>query len=103
MNTLSVAYKPDDYPYWIPWQDFNQIFDLIGEPGAIDIGGIPTARAGFAPRVPLQKPGNDCDDNTGRNLRRGYLFQVKFNGTGHAVFNRFRIQAQKLIEKSRAK
>ena len=66
------------------------------------MGGVPTARAGYAPRVSFGKPGDDCDPNTNRRLRLGFQFQVRFQGTGHAAISRFRIHAQKLIERSRA-
>lgn len=103
MHDLIIYYRPDNYPYWTLWRDFTNKFDMVGEPGAIDAGGNPTARAGFAPRVPLGKPGNDCDPVTGRRLRRGYDFQIKFTGTGHINLDRFRLHAQRQIEKSTAK
>jgi hypothetical protein len=103
MHILKVQYRPDNYPYWIPWREFANKFDMIGERNAIDLGGVPTVRPGFAPRVPFGKPQNACDDTTGRSLRRGYDFQVKFNGTGHAVLDRFRLHAMMLVEKSTSK
>jgi hypothetical protein len=103
MHTLKIFYRPDQYPQWVPWREFTQKFDVIGQVGAIDAGGVPTARAGFAPRVSLGKPPDDCDPTTGRRLRRGYEFQVKFVGTGHVILDRFRIHAQKLVERSTAK
>jgi hypothetical protein len=102
MHTLTVFYKPDSYPNWVPWKQFVQKFDMIGQPGLIDLGGNPTARPGFAPRVSFGKPSDDCDPTTSRRLRRGFEFQVRFVGTGHANITRFRIHAQKLTEKSRA-
>lgn len=103
MHDLRVYYRPDNYPNWTLWRNFSDKFDMIGQPGAIDGGGNPTAQAGFAPRVPLGKPANDCDPNTSRRLRRGYSFQVKFTGTGHIILNRFRMHAQRLVEKSTSK
>lgn len=103
MHTMRVYYRPDQYPSWILWREFAQKFDMIGKPGAIDMAGLPTARAGFAPRVPLGKPRNDCDATTGRQLRRGYDFQIKMVGTGHVIIDRFRLHAQKIIEKSTSK
>ena len=100
---MKIFYKPDQYPEWIAWREFNQKFFMIGTAGSIDQNGVPSARAGFAPRVSLGKPQNDCDKTTGRNLRRGFDFQVKFTGTGHVVIDRFRLHAQKLVEKSTAK
>ena len=100
MHDLKIYYRPDNYPYWSLWRDFTDKFDMIGQPGAIDAGGNPTVKPGFAPRVPLGKPANDCDPTTGRRLRRGYNFQVKFAGTGHIILNRFRLHAQRQVEKS---
>jgi hypothetical protein len=102
MHTLSVSYRPDNYPEWIPWREFEQKFNMIGTRGALDVGGVPTARPGFYPRLSFGKPQNACDNNTERNTRRGFEFQVRFQGNGHVVLDRFRIHAQKLIEKSRA-
>jgi hypothetical protein len=103
MHTIKIFYRPDQYPSWVFWKEFSQRFDLIGRAGSIDAGGVPTARPGFAPRVPLGKPANDCDPTTGRQLRRGYDFQVKMNGTGHIIVDRFRLHAMKLVEKSTSK
>jgi parallel beta-helix repeat protein len=97
---IVFRYRPDDYPEWLFWQEFIQKFDLIGRPGAIDGGGIPQARAGFAPRISLNKPKNACDPTTGRNLRRGFDFQVKLAGVGHVVIHRFRLHAQRIVERS---
>lgn len=103
MHVLKIFYHPDDYPEWVPWKEFRQKFDIIGRPGAIDAGGNPTARAGFAPRVSFTKPSNACDPTTGRNLRRGFAFQLKLEGSGHVVITRLRLHAQRKVEKSRAK
>jgi hypothetical protein len=103
MHTLRVFYRPDNYPEWTLWREFSQQFDMIGQPGAIDAGGVPSGDPGFAPRVSLGKPSNDCDPTTGRRLRRGFDFQVKFKGTGHVVFHRFRLHAQRIVERSTSK
>jgi hypothetical protein len=102
MHDLQVHYRPDNYPFWVPWKSFSDEFTMVGEIGSIDAGGNPVARAGFAPRVSLGKPGNDCDPTTGRRLRRGYHFQIKFTGTGHVILDKFRLHAMRLVEKSTA-
>lgn len=102
MHTLKVFYRPDNYPEWVPWRDFSQRFNIIGNPGSLDAGGLPIARAGFDPRVSFGKPANKCDPNTNRRLRRGFEFQVKLQGTGHVVIDKFRIHAQRIVERSRA-
>jgi hypothetical protein len=103
MHSLSVYYRPDNYPDWVPWKEFPDKFSLIGIKQALGAGGIPSARSGFAPRVSLGKPSNACDPlSTSRSLRRGYRFQVRFKGTGHMTIEMFRIHAQRLVEKSRS-
>lgn len=103
MLSMNISYRPDNYPEWVDWQDFNQQqFVLIGKPGLLGTGGVPSARAGFAPRVSLIKPSDACDPTTSRSLRRGYEFQIRFQGVGHVVVDRFRLHAQTLIERSRA-
>ena len=103
MHSLTVYYRPDNYPDWIFWKDFPNRFSLIGVSQALGPGGVPSARAGFTPRVPLGKPPNACDPaSTGRSLRRGFRFQVRFKGQGHMQIEMFRLHAQKLVEKSRS-
>lgn len=103
MHELKVFYRPDGYPDWLSWRTFEGRFTIIGDASAIDKGGVPTARAGFSPRVSFGKPQDNCDDkSTSRSLRRGYAFQVRFTGTGHLTIDRFRLHAQKLIERSTA-
>jgi len=103
MKPIKVHYRPDDYPYWTLWKEVSGKLEMIGRPGDIDAGGIPTARPGFAPRLPLGKPSNACDPITGRRLRRGYDFQIKFSGSGHVMLDRFRLHAQRQTESSTAK
>lgn len=104
MHTLKIHYRPDNYPDWIPWREFSQDFSVVGISSAIGIGGQPSARAGFAPRKSLGKPDDSVDSFvTGRKLRRGFNFQVRFKGTGHVVLDRFRLHAQKLVERSTAR
>jgi hypothetical protein len=104
MNSLDIYYRPDNYPEWIPWRQFSSDdLKMIGKPGAIDGGGVPSAKAGFIPRLSFGKPMDASDPTTSRKTRRAYQFQVRFVGTGHMVIDRFRIHGQRLIEKSRAK
>jgi hypothetical protein len=103
IDFFQVFYRPDNHPDWILWKEIpRERFKVIGRPGAIDTGGLPVARPGFSPRVPLGKPADVCDATTGRNLKRGYEFQIRIAGVGHVVIDRFRLHAQKLVEKSRA-
>lgn len=100
---VTVEYKPDDYQSWVPWSSFTIRPGVVGQLGAITPGGVPTAKAGFIPRFTLAKPADDCDsDNSKRLLRRGFKFQTKISGSGHITIDRFRVQAQKLVEKATA-
>lgn len=104
MHTLTVYYKPDEFPEWLLWKNFSPAtFNLIGQAGSLNASGLPTARAGFVPRLSLGKPQNESDPTTGRKTRRGYQFQLKFVGTGHVVLDRFRLHAQRQVENSKAK
>jgi|SRR5215469_9218201 len=101
-HSLTVYYRPDNYPDWVLWREFPDEFSLIGTPQALGMGGLPSARAGFAPRVSLGKPQNTSDMVTKRDLKRGYYFQIRFKGIGHMQIDMFRLHAQTLTEKSRA-
>jgi hypothetical protein len=102
MHTLTIYYRPDNYPYWVFWRKFDQKFFNVGKSSAINGGGVPMARANFFPRVSFGKPPDVADRvSTRRNLRRGFEFQIKLSGSGHMVIDRFRLHAQKEIEKSR--
>ena len=104
MHKLSISYRPDNFPDWVPWREFSQQFDLIGKSSELGIGGLPSARPGFSPRTSFGKPPDDYDTlETNRKLRRGFNFQVRFKGTGHVVLDRFRLHAQKQIERATAR
>jgi hypothetical protein len=104
MHTLKIAYRPDNYPDWVEWREFSEILSVIEEPSRLGTGGLPQARAGFFPRLSFGKPQDGGDvRETGRKLRRCYNVQVRFRGTGYLVLDRFRLHAQKLIERSTAR
>jgi hypothetical protein len=97
---MDVSYRPDDYSEWLPWGKRINV-DAIGQYQTVNPNtGEPELREGFMPRAKLEKPEYDSDPTTKRSLRRGFNFQVKFNWTGYMALQRFRIQAQQLIEKS---
>jgi|SRR5215469_12868038 len=104
MHTIKISYRPDNYPEWISWKEYSQVFTLIGNASELGVGGLPSARPGFAPRTSFGKPPDSPDElETGRNLRRGFNFQIRFQGTGHVVLDRFRLHSQRLVERSTAR
>src|SRR4029077_19456325 len=101
-HTLHIDFRPDNYPEWIGWREFNQL-STIQEPSRLGRGGLPDTRAGFYPRLSFGKPQVAGDRKaTGRKFSRCYNVQIRFRGTGYVVLDRFRLHAQKLIERSTA-
>jgi hypothetical protein len=72
-----VQYKPDDYPCWVDWLEWDVCADMT-----------PTdAKPAFNPRMGLGSPSaNDCDSYTNRPFRLGYYFQVRIVVTGQCRF-----------------
>src|SRR5262245_61798874 len=104
MHTLTIHYRPDNYPEWVFWKEFADRFSTIGEASELGVGGLPSTRPGFAPRTSFGKPPDVADKlQTNRNLRRGFSFQVRFRGKGHVILDRFRLHGQKLFERSVAR
>ena len=103
-HSLTTYFRPDNYPDWVLWREFDpDSFRVIGQLQALTAGGVPSARAGFVPRLSFGKPSDATDPiSTNRRLRRGYNFQVRFQGVGHVTIERFRLHAQRLVESSRA-
>lgn len=103
-HKLQVDYRPDNYPDWIAWRQFDENdIDMINAPGKLGIGGLPIARGGFFPRLSFGKPQDGGDrQETGRSLRRCYNVQVRFRGNSYLVLDRFRLHAQKLVERATA-
>jgi hypothetical protein len=85
MVTVQAYYKPDQYPCWVKWTQFNVCAKKnnpdLGQP--IDNSIKPQYRT----RIGLGQPSaDDCYDVTGRPLREFYTCQVKFIITGHCRF-----------------
>ena len=104
-TTPQAWFKPDDYPDWVPWRtaDYFPLDTLkpIGVAGQI-ANGTPTLREGFMPRRGLGKPNVTSDDNTKRDLKRGYEYHIKLQWTGNAGVNRMRIHTRNNVEKAKS-
>lgn len=99
--TMDLTFRPDSSEDYLPWKTFNPI-NPVGECGAISCGMCPTIEKGFGPRRRAGKPGDECDEQTGRGIRRGFEFQPKLKWTGHAAIRRMRLQAMQEEEDSKA-
>lgn len=100
-STLAITYRPDGYDNWLEWGDIDNLEPIVTEDDN-ELAGLTTSKGSFAPRRTLPKPASDTDPTTKRNLRRGFEFQAKMNGVGSMAIERFRLQAQQIVEKSRA-
>lgn len=102
--TISLEYRPDQHPEWTTWQTLP-VISPVGTAQAITPGGVPTLKHNFFPRRTIAKPENDVDSQsfTGRNMRRGFEFQVRLRGTGHCALRKLRLHAKHLVEDDKAK
>jgi len=95
--SMEMSFRPDSMQTYLPWKTFKPIVPS-GVCGEITCGGVPTIQEGFSPRVRVPKPANACDDQTNREIRRGYEFQPKLRWTGHTAIRRLRLQALQVEE-----
>ena len=86
---VTVQYKPDSYPCWVPWKRFS----LCAERATTDDPNLKPgfkAKAGFG-EPPLKEIVNGaevtyCDPYSKQQLRLGHRFQLKFLFRGHLRF-----------------
>ncbi len=91
---FKVQYKPDDYPCWIDWHEWDECANVTAT------GAVPA----FNPRMGLGTPtARDCDPYTNRQLRLGYYFQVRIVVTGQCRFKGAKFSADQMPEAVYAK
>lgn len=100
--TIKAFYRPDQHPDWQDWQTLAPISGR-GVCQEITCGGVPTVKKGFYPRRTLVKPPYLCDEQTQRQMTRGFEFQARLSGTGHCILRRFRMHALPLPEDGKAR
>ena len=107
-----VNYRPDDWPYWVPW-----MVDSTGAPLAITRTFNTTSKTldasgklfnlypGYAPQIRLPAPippvtGADANANTMslKPMPLGYDFNFKLSWTGHARLGRFLVHGLEIVE-----
>lgn len=67
---VTVEYRPDFYPCWVPWQTFTLKSDPAKEPG-------------YRTRIGLGEPSPDPSEPVNnRPLRNGHFFQIRVTVTG---------------------
>lgn len=79
-----AQYKPDQYPCWTDWFTWQECADMSD----------PNSQVQFRPRMGLGTPSSaPCDNSTGRPMRNGYSYQLKFTITGKCRFLLGRFEA----------
>jgi hypothetical protein len=97
---VTASYRPDEYPNWYPWH--SGVIRTKYKSGTGDqVFPLQYYQPAFEPRFQLPTPPNSDDESTGRKTWRGYSFQARLDITGSWSISRFRLHAQKLIEKSK--
>jgi hypothetical protein len=90
--TADLSFRPDSTSTYLPWKTLGEVRPP-GTCGELTCGGVPTVGKGFSMRVKVPKPKDDCDDYSGKMIRRGFEFQPKLSWTGHAALRRMRLHA----------
>lgn len=81
---FALFYKPDQYPCWVPWFQWQECA----------VKDSDESKAQFRPRMGMGEPSaTPYDISTGRALREGYVFQVKWIIQGHCRFLGLRAKA----------
>ena len=89
---ITVEYRPDFYPCWVPWRTFTVCNKQIAQnpqPGyrmRLGLGEPP-------PPNPATDPPELCEAANGRPFRVGNFFQVKVSWSGHLEFMGFKMMA----------
>jgi hypothetical protein len=82
--SVKVFYRPDFYPCWTSWHEFNLCADNVGT----------NKQPGYRMRVGLGSPDpTDCELGNNRPLMNGYFFQFRIEITGACTFHGMRCKA----------
>ncbi len=98
---MELTFRADSSETYLPWKTIPNVRPP-GTCGDMTCGMVPTVGDGFKPRIRIPKPSDDCDDYSGRMIRRGFEFQPKLRWTGHCAIRRMRLQAMQEEEDSKA-
>ena len=99
---VNAFYRPDEYPNWYPWYQQLIRSRYRSETGEA-IGTFPLQyyQPTFEPRVQLPTPPEYNDETTSRKTYRGYSFQVRLDLTGSWTLSRIKLDALRLVEKTK--
>ena len=88
---VEVYYKPDYYPIWTLWNEFDVSADV----------SAPNSQPGYRTRIGLGEPDvTPCEVVNNRPLRNGYFFQFRYVITGSAKWMGMRTSAVQIAQPS---
>jgi hypothetical protein len=90
MVVMQISYRPDDYPNWVPWQQFavcSTVSQCYPHPPGVCL--FQTNARSYAARLTLPQPRDDCNLMTGKPMREFHKCQFQLLWTGHARVHKF--------------
>jgi hypothetical protein len=96
---VTVEYRSDGYPVWIPWTTMT----LIGQQNPCTLNTQVCQVPGCVPQgywfqKRLTFPDATCDPNTNKLLRNGFFFQFRITWNGPATLLMFMIHCEEMVE-----
>jgi hypothetical protein len=85
---VKVYYRPDFYPCWTLWNEFNICADDD------NTQGDGNKQPGYRMRIGLGSPSiKDCESGNNRPMRVAYFHQFRIEFTGYGIFRGLRVKA----------
>jgi hypothetical protein len=95
--TLTVRFRPDQYPNWIDWATISFCANVtqctVQAPEDSECEVWKPRAKQYAARVRLPLPDEACNDIAGIPVDRGFEFQFQLEWTGHCRVRKFRAHA----------
>jgi hypothetical protein len=95
--TITIKFKPDQYPSWIDWVTIPICATVsqcsVAVPGEFSCSIWRMNQKQYAARITLPQPPETCNTIAGIKVNVGHEFQFRFEQTGHARIRRFRAHA----------
>lgn len=92
---FKVWFRPDNYPCWIPWKEFDECGTYQDCSSTFDqCQEIKNYKPQFRPNLHLGQPPDAFDPITKRPLRHGYTFQIRVEVTGSCEIRGLEVAAE---------
>jgi hypothetical protein len=87
--TLTISFKPDQYPNWITWQTIALCSTVTQCAPNVDACIFQVNARGYAARLTLPQPADTCNGITGKPMREFHECQFQLTWTGNVTIKRF--------------